>query len=98
MSLPSSALAPVSGADWPMGIRLALTPAGWACAPAIAAANTAAAAIREKVRLSSSSTGMPFLRGVTVGIPFAGAIDRAPYEQSAQDPCTVAAPHASAGR
>src|SRR2546427_628007 len=38
MSLPRSALAPVSGADWPMTIVLALTPGDWcACTPAGAA-------------------------------------------------------------
>src|SRR2546428_11361667 len=38
MSLPSSALAPVSGADWPMTIVLAVTPGDcWACTLAGAA-------------------------------------------------------------
>src|SRR5580765_1426809 len=70
MSLPSSAFAPVSGADCPIRMRLALTPAGCAFAPAIAAANTAAAAARVKVRLLKTSMGMPSLGWITVGVPF----------------------------
>ena len=54
MSLPSSALAPVSGADWPMTMVVALTPGVCACADAMASAAAASAAKRTLVIRTSS--------------------------------------------
>src|SRR2546428_4103069 len=57
MSLPSSALAPVSGADWPMTIVLAVTPGDcWACTLAGAAS---ARLIRSPVSLLLSGIMNP---------------------------------------
>src|SRR5947208_2122666 len=69
MSLPSSALAPVSGADWPMTMALALTPLGCACAAGASARQTAARDVAIDVLIVLISRSAIVLEHFTPGQP-----------------------------